>query len=185
MCVVFQRRYVCMNSNDFVIIGQDPFTKDFWYHHRANNDGKPGKVDLMGDGSGDVRPMINNYVNKGYAPERIIYNGQPVTDVFTKTTDEKGNITFKGADKGILKKTGNPQVRQVITTSSGEKVIVPAMLGSETTVVPLNDGTYKVITQAVVYPKPEPKVTIMTEDELVEHFAKFNNGTTQKLDIKA
>lgn len=169
----------------FVVIGQDPKSKAFWIHEREDDNGKPGEIKCFVDGKGDVRPTVNAYVKEGIAPERIIYNGQPVTDVFTKTTDEEGNIAFKGADKGILKKTGNPHVRQVITTSSGEKVIVPAMLGSETTVVPLNDGTYKVVTQAVVYPRPEPKVTIMTEDELVEHFAKFNNGTPKKLDIKA
>lgn len=174
-----------VSNNGFVVIGQDPYSKDFWYHQRKCEEGKPCNIELMGDGSGDVRPLINSYVKKGYDPEKIIYNGQPVTDVFTKTTDEGGNIAFKGVDKGILKKVGNPQVRQVVTTSSGEKVIVPAMLGSETTVVPLNDGTYKVITQAVVYPKPEPKVTIMTEEELVEHFAKFNNGTPNVIDLKA
>ena len=92
----------------FVMIGQDAKTKTFWVHERENNDGKPGKVGLMADGSGDVRPTINAYVKNGYAPERIIYNGQPVTDVFTKTTDNEGNVVFKGSQKGIMQKGGNP-----------------------------------------------------------------------------
>ena len=163
-----------MNNYDFVIIGQDPNTKDFWYHQRENNDGKPGKINLMGDGKGDVRPMINTYVKDGYDPQKIIYNGQPVTDVFTKTTDANGAVIFKGGQNGILPSQKNPVIKQIITTSSGKKVYIPAMLGSETKVEALRDGTYKVITQTVVYPKPEPKVTIMTEEELIEKFGRYS-----------
>ena len=72
-----------MNSN-FVIIGQNPLTKDFFYHVRENNENKPGKIKLMGDGKGDVSKLIESYVKRGYSPEHIIYNGQPVADVFQK-----------------------------------------------------------------------------------------------------
>ena len=84
------------NNTSFVIIGQDPKSNAFWIHERENKDGKPGKIGLMADGKGDVRPTINSYVSKGYDPSHIIYNGQPVTDVFIKTTNEKGEVAFKG-----------------------------------------------------------------------------------------
>lgn len=158
------------SNNGFVIIGQDIATKEFWVHQRANQNGKPGNVELMADGNGDVRQTVNNYVKKGYDPQRIIYNGQPVTDVFTKVTDENGNITFKGAPKGKVEKGNTPYVRQIVTLSNGEKLEIPVMMGSKTNVESLDDGTYKVTTQAVVFPKPEPKVTIMTEAELVARF---------------
>ena len=165
-----------ISNANFVVIGQDPSTKDFWLHEREDNNGKPGKIGLMADGKGDVRPTINAYVSKGYAPERIIYNGQPVTDVFTKTTDEEGNVAFKGANKGKVEKGNSPFVRQVVTLSNGEKLTIPTMMGSSTNVEPLDDGTYKVTTQYSIFPKPEPKVAILTEEELVARFKPNMNN---------
>ncbi len=166
----------------YVMIGQDPLTKDFWIQQREDNDGKPGKVNLFADGSGDVRPSINNYVRNGYDPEKIIYNGQPVTDVFTKTTDENGDIVFKGRKKGKVEFAKDiPGVSQIITTTTGEKVPIPVYLGSQTYVKPLRNGMYKVVSRLVVNPPQKPSVTIMSEQELIEHFAK----QAPKLDVKA
>ena len=169
----------------YVMIGQDPRTKDFWIQEREDNNGMPGKVNLLADGMGDVRPSINGYVKKGYDPEKIIYNGQPVTDVFTKTTDENGDVVFKGNRKGkrgiVEIPKNDPSIRQIVITPSGEKVYVPVMLGSTTYVKPLSDGNYKVVSQAVVQPPQKPSVTIMSEEELIEHFAKY----APKLEVEA
>lgn len=73
-----------MNSN-YVIIGQNPKTKDFWFHERENNNGKPGKVICMGDGRGDLKGTVDWYVEKGFDPSKIIINGQPASDVFEKS----------------------------------------------------------------------------------------------------
>ena len=171
-----------VSNNGFVVIGQDPYSKDFWYHQHKCEEGKPCNIELMGDGNGDVRPLINNYVKKGYEPEKIIYNGQPVTDVFTKTTDENGNVAFKGVQKSSANVADRIPARQVVTLSNGEKLVIPVMMGSSTNVEPLVDGTYKVTSQAIVFPKPEPKVTIMTEEELV---AKFKPNMNNRIEPKA
>ena len=73
-------------------------------------------------------------------------------------------------------------VREVIKTQNGTIVTIPVMLGSETNVKPLKDGTYKVTTQAVCMPKPEPVVKIMTEDELI---AKYGPKTGKNLQVVA
>ena len=83
-------------NNVFVMVGQDPKTKDFFYHERENNNGNPGKIRVMGDGKGDVRPLVNSYIKDGVPSENIFVNGQNVEDVFTKEVDEKGNISFRG-----------------------------------------------------------------------------------------
>lgn len=89
-----------VSNSGFIIIGQDPKTKDFFVHERENKNGQPGKINgKMIDGRGDVRPTINEYVKDGFDPKKIIINGQPVTDVFTKTTDANGNVAFKGKNK--------------------------------------------------------------------------------------
>ena len=76
----------------------------------------------------------------------------------------------------------NPYISQIVTTSKGQKVIIPQMIGSETHVKALNDGTYEVKTQGVRLPKPEPKVTILTEDELI---AKYGNNAGKNLQVLA
>ena len=171
-----------VSNTGFVFIGQHNYTDDFWAHEREDNNGKPGKVNKMIDGSGDVRPLVNDYVQKGYDPSKIILNGQPVTDVFTKTTDENGNVAFKGVQKSSANVADRIPARQVVTLSNGEKLVIPVMMGSSTNVEPLVDGTYKVTSQAIVFPKPEPKVTIMTEEELV---AKFKPNMNNRIEPKA
>lgn len=172
-------------NGGYVIIGQDPKTLDFWYHERENNNGKPGAIQLMGDGKGDVRGMVNDYVHNGYDPEKIILNGQPITDVFTRTTDKDGQVVFKGHGKIVKNDNGDKGVRQVIETQSGVIVKVPVMLGSETIVKPLTDGTYKVISKPVnYYGDNKESVKILTEEELIEKFSKHSSAN-EKLDVMA
>lgn len=64
--------------------------------------------------------------------------------------------------------------RQLVVTSTGKIIMIPVMLGSSTKVVALKDGTYAVTTKGS-YLGAEPKTTIMTEEELIEKFGKFNN----------
>jgi hypothetical protein len=57
--------------------------------------GKPGKVDIMGDGKGDIKGTVKDYVEKGYNPDKIFIDGQPASDVFQKD----GKISFEGKNK--------------------------------------------------------------------------------------
>jgi len=69
-------------------------------------------------------------------------------------------------------------VRQIVTTSDGKKVEIPNYVGSTVTVKPLKDGTYKVTSKGVTLPdkpKAEPRVSILTEEELVSRYGK-NTG---------
>lgn len=72
------------NPGNYVIIGQNPKDGRFWIHERENKNNKPGKVVTFIDGKGDVKNTIKNYIEKGYNSNKIIYNGQPITDVFEK-----------------------------------------------------------------------------------------------------
>ena len=72
------------SKNDFVIIGQNPTDSRYWIHVRENMNNNPGKIKIMADGKGDIKPTIDYYVKNGYKPENIIYNGQPVKDTFQK-----------------------------------------------------------------------------------------------------
>ncbi len=169
-------------NNGFIVIGQDLQTKNFWIQQRENVNEVPGKVNMFADGQGDIRPSINSYVEKGFAPERIIYNGQPVTDVFTKTVDEEGKVSFKGGKKGKVEfAKDDPTVRQYVITQSGQKIAIPVMLGSITTVKPLRNGTYKVISRLVTNTPQKPSVKVVSEAELIEMFGRQSS----KIDIQA
>ena len=76
----------------------------------------------------------------------------------------------------------NPYVSQIVTTSDGQKLEIPQMIGSDTKIVPQKDGTYKVISQGVRYPRPEPTVKILTEEELI---AKYGKDTGKNLQVVA
>lgn len=76
----------------------------------------------------------------------------------------------------------NPFVSQIVTTSDGKKIEIPQMVGSDTKVEPQKDGTYKVTTQGVRIPKPEPEVKILTEEELV---ARYGDQAGKKLQTVA
>jgi len=88
---------------------------------------------------------------------------------------------FKGIGKVEYAKE-NPFVSQVVTTSSGQKIEIPQMIGSDTRVVPMDDDKYKVITQGVRLPKPEAKVKILTEAELI---AQYGDKTGKNLQVIA
>ena len=76
----------------------------------------------------------------------------------------------------------NPFVSQIVTTSDGQKIEIPQMIGSKTTIEPQKDGTYKVTTQGVRMPNPEPEVKILTEEELV---ARYGNKAAKKFQAVA
>ena len=83
---------------------------------------------------------------------------------------------FKGIGKVEYAKE-NPFVSQVVTTSDGQRVEIPQMVGSDTRVIPMEDDMYKVITQGVRLPKPEAKVKILTEAELIRIVQKYGDKT--------
>ena len=70
-------------------------------------------------------------------------------------------------DAGHVVNVNKGNIRQIVTTQSGESIVIPAMLGSETSVKPLKDGTYEVTTKPVVY-GAKPKKTIMSEEEFIK-----------------
>ena len=63
----------------------------------------------------------------------------------------------------------NLQVSQIVTTSDGEKIVIPNMMGSSTHVRPLNNGSYEVTHQYSVYGS-KPETRIMSEDEFVAEY---------------
>lgn len=80
-----------MNTN-FVIIGQDPNSQDFFFHERADKDGQPGQIVKMGDGKGDITKTVKGLIEEGFDPSKIIINGQPATDLFQKTDNKKDEV---------------------------------------------------------------------------------------------
>lgn len=72
----------------------------------------------------------------------------------------------------------NPGVRQIVTTSKGEKLEIPVMMGSETNVKPLKDGTYEVKYRPVV-PNAQWETKILTEEELVARYGKETGNKLQ------
>ena len=85
--------------------------------------------------------------------------------------------------KGSVEYVKNdPYVRQVITTTKGEKLYTPQMVGSTTDIKALDDGKYELTTKTATFPKGKKTVTILTEDELV---AKYGDKTGKKLQVVA
>ena len=74
----------------------------------------------------------------------------------------------------------NPNVRQVVTTSKGEQLEIPVMMGSTTDVKPLKDGTYEVKYKPTV-PNAQWETKILTEDELVARYGKNTGNKLQTI----
>lgn len=72
----------------------------------------------------------------------------------------------------------NPNVRQIVTTSKGEQLEIPVMMGSETNVKPLKDGTYRVEYKPTL-PNAQWETKILTEDELVARYGKQSGKKLQ------
>lgn len=67
----------------------------------------------------------------------------------------------------------NPLVSQVVTTTTGQVIEIPVMLGSTTKVKALPNQKYQ-ITHKVITPGAKAEKTIITEQELIEKFGKFD-----------
>ncbi len=164
-------------SSPFVVIGKDPNSSSFFVQERENNNGQIGKVTLFADGeTNNLNEVVDNYIKQGYSPDHIIANGKLASDVFKKAQSEGKEISFEGK---VEYSKNNPTVKQVVTLADDSKVYVPVMLGCEFNVEALPEEKYKVTTQGVVYPKPEPTVEILTGEELKEKFDKY----APKLDL--
>ena len=74
----------------------------------------------------------------------------------------------------------NPNVRQIVTTSKGEQLEIPVMMGSTTDVKPLKDGTYEVKSKPTV-PNAQWETKILTEDELVARYGKNTGNKLQTI----
>ena len=74
----------------------------------------------------------------------------------------------------------NPGVRQIVTTSKGEQIEIPVMMGSTTDVTPLKDGTYEVKYKPTI-PNAQWESKILTEDELVAHYGKNTGNKLQTI----
>ena len=78
------------------------------------------------------------------------------------------------ATTGKVKKAkDNPLVSQVVTTTTGQVIEIPVMLGSTTKVKALPNQKYQ-ITHKVITPGAKAEKTIITEQELIEKFGKFD-----------
>lgn len=67
----------------------------------------------------------------------------------------------------------NPLVSQVVTTTTGQVIEIPVMMGSTTKVKALPNQKYQ-ITHKVITPGAKAEKTIITEQELIEKFGKFD-----------
>ena len=74
----------------------------------------------------------------------------------------------------------DPFVSQIVTTSTGEKLVIPTMMGSSTKIKALPDGTYQVTTKASVY-GAQHQTKILTEDELVARYGEKSGKNLQVL----
>lgn len=73
----------------------------------------------------------------------------------------------------VKKVKDNPNVSQVVTTTTGKKIEIPVTLGVTTQVKALSKGRYQVTTKASL-PDAKPEKTIMTEQELIEKFGSWS-----------
>ena len=74
----------------------------------------------------------------------------------------------------------NPGVRQIVTTSKGEQLEIPVMMGSTTDVKALKDGTYEIKYKPTI-PNAQWKTEILTEDELVARYGKNTGNKLQTI----
>ena len=74
----------------------------------------------------------------------------------------------------------NPSVRQIVTTSKGEQLEIPVMMGSTTDVKALKDGTYEVKYKPSI-PNAKWETKILTEDELVARYGKNTGNKLQTI----
>ena len=82
---------MAFDLSNYLVIGSDPSGSGHYYVHerKTTSDGKPGEIVTLADGNGDVRQVVQRYVEAGFNPEKIIINGQLATDVFQKSGDNK------------------------------------------------------------------------------------------------
>lgn len=81
-------------------------------------------------------------------------------------------VTVEKSETGRVTNVNKGNIRQIVTTQSGETIVIPTMLGSETSVKPLKDGTYEVTTKPSVY-GAKAKKTIMSEEEFIKKFGAY------------
>lgn len=78
------------------------------------------------------------------------------------------------AGMGKVKKVkNNPHVSQIVTTTTGQKIEIPVMMGSTTKVKALSKGRYQ-ITYKPTTPDAKAEKTVITEQELIERYGKFD-----------
>ena len=77
------------NPSNYLIVGSDPYGSGNYYIHEreCKENGQPGKIITMADGKGDVKQVVQEYIEEGFDPKKIVLNGQPVTDVFQKSSN--------------------------------------------------------------------------------------------------
>lgn len=82
------------------------------------------------------------------------------------------SITGKALKMGKVKRSKNPDVNFVITTTNGQKIEYPFMLGCQTKIIPLPNKKYAVYRTTVV-PNAETKSKIVTEEQLLNECSEF------------
>lgn len=76
-----------INKNNFIVIMSEKNVKSnlndskVAIQERKDTDGKPGKVEKLMDGKGNVNAIAEGFIRDGFDPKKIIINGEPSTDV--------------------------------------------------------------------------------------------------------
>lgn len=74
------------------------------------------------------------------------------------------------ANMGTVEKVkDNPNVKQIVTTPSGQRVAVPVLMGAQVSIKPLRNGKYEVTYKPSV-PDAKTEVKKLTEQELLEQY---------------
>ena len=81
----------------------------------------------------------------------------------------------------IQKVIGEQFISKLITTSKGEKVIIPRIPGRATKVSILPDGNFEITDLGNKFLGLSEKKTILSEDELVRKYGKYTGKKLQTL----
>ena len=75
----------------------------------------------------------------------------------------------------------DPYISRIITTSKGDKVAIPRILGAATSVKVLSDGKIEIVEKSPAILGGMIKKKILSEEQLVAKYGKYVGKLLQKL----
>lgn len=75
----------------------------------------------------------------------------------------------------------DPYISRIITTSKGDKVAIPRILGQATSVKVLQDGNFEIVSKSPNILGGMVKKSILSEEQLVAKYGKYVGKLLQKL----